>query len=523
MTQSLEYKVWISQMGELDVSGTNRLISAQPHLGSFFKSQNNTAWTAVQSQDLKFTMHKAVFPTTTVGVVSLGNNNLSTEKTDEEGRTVYGQRLLSNPLVMTNSSTTVKVNHRDHGMYSAANNVTITGVSSDISTTINGALTTSSTSLTLTSSTGFPSSGTVTLLLNRAGTSEIVSGTISGTTVSSLTRGVSDTDSIAHIDGTAIELYQINSVPLTEINKTHTAIGNIGIDSYTITVSSTPSVAGASGDAEVGGINVFASENYRFETMKTSISSLALQQTGITAAVRTTTATSPSGSETSFSLDSTSKAKIFTLNENFNFETSRLVASKINQDNEMSASKSLFVDLALSSSNANLSPVLDLDRASVALIANRLNQIDSSSDVYPTSDFNAMTEPDGDQNASIYLTKGIALENPATSIKLFFAGHKKNSADIKVLFKTLPAASALGFDDIGYTFFNTDGSPDVTPKNSLTRDDFQEYLYTAGVSDEGVGDPLEEFIQFQIKIVMQGTNAAEVPRIKDLRILALAT
>ena len=45
-----------------------------------------------------------------------------------------------------------------------------------------------------------------------------------------------------------------------------------------------------------------------------------------------------------------------------------------------------------------------------------------------------MTEPDGDQNASIYLTKGIALENPATSIKLFFAGHKKNSADIKVLF-----------------------------------------------------------------------------------------
>ena len=189
----------------------------------------------------------------------------------------------------------------------------------------------------------------------------------------------------------------------------------------------------------------------------------------------------------------------------------------------MSASKSLFVDLALATTNANLSPVIDLDRASVALIANRLNQIDSSSDVYPTTDFNAMTEPDGDQNASIYLTKGIALENPATSIKLFFAGHKKNSADIKVLFKTLPAASALGFDDIGYTFFNTDGSPDVTPKNSLTRDDFQEYLYTAGVTDEGVGDPLEEFIQFQIKIVMQGTNAAEVPRIKDLRILALAT
>ena len=522
-------------MGEQDVSGTNRLISTQPHMGSFFKSQNNTTWNAVQSQDLKFTMRKAVFPTDTIGVVSLGNNNLSTEKTDEENRTIYGQRLLANPLVMTNSNTTVKVNHRDHGMYSTANNVSITGVSSDVSTTLNGRITSSSTSLTLTSSTGFPSSGTVTLRIRNLRTvrigqrdfptnTEIVSGTISGTTVSSLTRGVGDTTANdVFNDGAIVELYQINGVPLTEINKTHTAIGNIGIDSYTITVSSTPSVAGASGDAEVGGINVFASENYRFETMKTSISAMELKNTGITAAVRTTTATSPSGSETSFSLDSTSKAKIFTLNENFNFEISRLVASKINQDNEMSASKSLFVDLALATTNANLSPVIDLDRASVALIANRLNQIDSSSDVYPTSDFNAMTEPDGDQNASIYLTKGIALENPATSIKLFFAGHKKNSADIKVLFKTLPAASASGFDDIGYTFFNTDGSADVTPKNSLTRDDFQEYLYTAGVTDEGVGDPLEEFIQFQIKIVMQGTNAAEVPRIKDLRILALAT
>ena len=160
---------------------------------------------------------------------------------------------------MTNSNTTVKVNHRDHGMYSTANNVTITGVSSEISTRMSGALTASSTSLTLTSSTGFPSSGTVTLRINTDNVNEIISGTISGTTVSSLTRGIGDTDPIAHLDNSLVHLYQINSVPLTEINKTYTAIGNIGIDSYTITVSSTPSVAGASGDAEVGGINVFAS------------------------------------------------------------------------------------------------------------------------------------------------------------------------------------------------------------------------------------------------------------------------
>ena len=32
-----------------------------------------------------------------------------------------------------------------------------------------------------------------------------------------------------------------------------------------------------------------------------------------------------------------------------------------------------------------------------------------------------------------------------------------------------------------------------------------------------------EFSQFQIKIVMQGTDAANPPLIKDLRVIALAT
>ena len=42
-------------------------------------------------------------------------------------------------------------------------------------------------------------------------------------------------------------------------------------------------------------------------------------------------------------------------------------------------------------------------------------------------------------------------------------------------------------------------------------------------SNLGIGDPLEEFISFQIKIVMQGTNSSEPPRIKELRTMALVT
>jgi hypothetical protein len=91
------------------------------------------------------------------------------------------------------------------------------------------------------------------------------------------------------------------------------------------------------------------------------------------------------------------------------------------------------------------------------------------------------------------------------------------------MFKTLRTSDSSDFDDLGYEFFNTDGSPDSTVPNSLVKEDFQEYVYTAGVKDDGIGTSLDDFIQFQIKIVMQGTDASKPVRIKDLRAIALST
>ena len=135
----------------------------------------------------------------------------------------------------------------------------------------------------------------------------------------------------------------------------------------------------------------------------------------------------------------------------------------------------------------------------------------------------ASTEPAGAQNSAIYLTKAVTLEQSATAIRVVFSAHKQNTSEIKVLFKTLRTSDSSDFDELGYEFFNTDGSPDSTVPNSLVKEDFQEYVFTAGVNDDGVGTPLDDFIQFQIKIVMQGTDASKPVRIKDLRAIALST
>ena len=152
---------------------------------------------------------------------------------------------------------------------------------------------------------------------------------------------------------------------------------------------------------------------------------------------------------------------------------------------------------------------------SVVAFANRLNKIDSSSDVFPTSTYVDPIQPDGDSGESIYCTKKVQLENPATAIKVLHSAVRFSGGQIELMYKILRSDDASDFDEIGWRYFNTTGGPDTTVNESTTRDDFIEYEYTQ--------NDLEEFIAFAIKIRISGTNSAEPPRLKDLRAIALAT
>lgn len=60
-SNSSKYFAYISGVGEREIK-TGNLISNQPYVGSLFKSQNATTWTADQKEDLCFKLHRAVFP-----------------------------------------------------------------------------------------------------------------------------------------------------------------------------------------------------------------------------------------------------------------------------------------------------------------------------------------------------------------------------------------------------------------------------------------------------------------------------
>jgi len=508
-----DYIMWISDLGEEDSDGN--LVSEQPHIGVLFKGHNNRTWAPAPTQDAKFTLRGAKFDTTAAGSVTLTNDTLPS------------LTLGKNPLVMTNSNTELKVNHFDHHMYDTTNNVTISGVKSGAETTLNGSIGSASDTITLTDGTNFDdtagkfSRNASNVYFIKIGDEVISYTSISGNTITGATRAVEGT-AASHASGATVELYMLHKVPFTEINKTHTDVANIGTDYYTVTLSTTPDVE-SGGDSTFGGSVVTATENAQYDVSSTVIGTLITPQTNIISKIRHTTATSVSGSQDSFSQTSLTNAETIPLNDNYYYDKCYMIASGINETEEMEGSKSLIMPLTLSSTSSQVSPVIDVKRMTFFAVANRINQIDSSSDVYPTSIYDPMTAPEGDDHDAIYLTKSAALETPATSLRVLFDANRESTADIKVLFKILRTDDASDFDELDFQFFNNDGSEDVTVAPSLGIDQFNEYQFTAGVTDDGIGTPLDEFISFQIKIVMRATNSARPPRIKDLRVLALAT
>lgn len=60
MSDSNEYEVFVGEIGQR-LLGTNKIITAQPFAGSFFKSQNARTWVAEPLQDLMFVLHCAKF------------------------------------------------------------------------------------------------------------------------------------------------------------------------------------------------------------------------------------------------------------------------------------------------------------------------------------------------------------------------------------------------------------------------------------------------------------------------------
>jgi len=318
--------------------------------------------------------------------------------------------------------------------------------------------------------------------------------------------GMHGTSNNVTISGVASGTY--NGIAHTDINGTYTAIKDITLDSYVITSGSS---GNATSTGDVGGSTVVASQNRTFDVLNLSgIQTMTLPETSLDMSIRPTTGKSVHGSESEFSLTANSNKVAVVGKDNIYFTAPQMVASEINETNEMSGQKSFWNIITLNTTNTKLSPVLDTQRMSAFTITNRLNQPTSSN----TPSFVADTASTGTSTAAVYCTKSIVLENSSTSLDIRLTSNVRSSSSVKVYFRIVGSEDDTTIDKVAWTPFNSDGSEDLTVTPAEDDITFKEYKYSV--------DSLKDFTTFQLKIELTGSISSYPPKIKDMRAIALA-
>jgi len=139
---------------------------------------------------------------------------------------------------------------------------------------------------------------------------------------------------------------------------------------------------------------------------------------------------------------------------------------------------SVVVNASLTSNSSLISPVIDIQKAGLVAINNRVD------------------------NASLsqYVQKPIDLTNPANRMTVYISANVPNEADLEVWYKT-------GQDSLSSDWTKI-ANPTRSGKTS-SASDFIEWEYNVSTQ--------VDFYKVQIKVVMKTANAAKVPRIKSVR------
>lgn len=118
-----EWQIWSAELGQYVSGTTEKRITKQAAVGSFFESSNGTTWNPIQTRDIAFKAYKAKFRKNLSKATFLADH-IPPEK-------LSPHPITNNPLFFTNGDSDVKVLHPAHGLQNN-NFVKLTGLDSDV-------------------------------------------------------------------------------------------------------------------------------------------------------------------------------------------------------------------------------------------------------------------------------------------------------------------------------------------------------------------------------------------------------
>ena len=459
-----------------------------------------------------------------------------------------GTGVLVNEIITETDGLHIKIDHKNHGMYSNNNLVIISNAQSDVKPTkLSIQYAADSTgSISVDNSSSFSTFENVGVGTTNAGYLLIGDEVISYTSASGGVIGgtiIRGTNPKTYPTGTPVYKYELNGISLRRINKTHnlnnvTVSNPITFDSYNIKVEMSSDgvdrsvgtnfpVLYANQTKSIGGYDTRATQNMPFEIITPLVHNVTVQGTSLSAEVRTITGSSISGTEIAFT-DAGFEPII--INAPNYLDSTRIIASKVNENSKLPnlpGNKSMNMRLTLGTANTRLSPVLDTQRISAILTSNRVNSVITN---YATDA--RVDSIDEDPSAFQYISKEINLENSASSIKIILDAHINLYSDIRAFYAI---SESSNFNPIftpfpGYTNINTKGEIINIEDSDGSSDNFVSLSNSIGFTSPELNykertfteNELPQFRSYRIKLVMTSTNQVYVPRVKNLRVITLA-
>lgn len=488
---SPDWLVWTSVPGRPDVFDS-RVDNGDFGIGVLFISSNDKVWTPIQNEDLKFTGYYAKFNSDT-GTVVLNNDDYEfLTVTGQEGTFVGGERVAqkSNTYV-TGATLTCNVSSK---IVNTSTSLTSSISADDYLLFIYGANKTAAKTGTISSS-GNTVTGTGTLFTTQLATGDyILVGNdvrevtaIANTTQITIDAPLSTSASGASFFGVT-EYYQVNKV-LSANSTAITCKDNFeqGINNSTV-YGSIQKVVSAEMNRNSGTNKITlnksnaANSTFLFEAGKKivgSVSDAVATISSIDDYIANYTelhvsSVIPNPCTINMSLDiAGTSASTSTQDVSFGVSNKTLyeaeVRSKSNEITGFSGAKSLKITAALGkpAESNKVSPVIDLNPASVVVLQNNINNTSANE-----------TTRYGSARVK-YISKRVVLANglDAEDLKFYLTAYKPSGTSVLVYAKLLSSDDSDDFNDKEWTLLSQDTEADLY-SDLANLNDYIEYQYS---------------------------------------------
>jgi hypothetical protein len=279
-----------------------------------------------------------------------------------------------------------------------------------------------------------------------------------------------------------------NGIAAANINGTRTIVTNtVTHDTYEITAGSSDT---ASATGSGGGAAIYATENQQMDVIRPVIQSLTVPGTAIRYYMTPYSETEVASTE----------GEVLA-NENVILASPKSIASDAN-----STTKTFNLRCVFTTASDNISPVIDMNRASLYTIQNRVIDNTVGDELSAT----------GGNQLARYLTKKVELAEEADKIDVFLNVNRPRSGNVDLYFRVVAGGSSTDISTVAWQA--------ATPLEGIAINDnpnvFKEIQYSIDPGGAGYTASPDTFGTMQFKIVLRSSNSATVPQVKDFRAIA---